>query len=79
MAAKIKIEDDAFLTHRERIGKAYFQIEELIKTMDKHLTSAEDYPEEISKKEAQQARMFIDEAWKLVQNNFGFFVEMVDD
>lgn len=62
--------------YREKLGKAYFEIETSLNKMDTFLRGAEEHKREISKEEAAKVQEFLEEVGTLLQENFILFVGM---
>lgn len=62
--------------YREKLGKAYFEIEMDLHQMGDFLQGAEDHEREISKKEAEGVSQFLKELDALLQENWTLFVGM---
>lgn len=64
--------------NRERLSKAFFDIEDLSLKMDKLLDIADDYPEDISKEDAIQAKEYLKEMKVLSDSYFDLFIGMTE-
>ncbi len=63
----------------EKISKAYFKIDELMDEIETLLRTAEDYPAEISKEDAQQVQAFLETAGKVMHEYFSLFSGFSDE
>jgi len=66
-------------TYRQKIGKAYFEIETLIDNMQRDLTFAREYPAEITQSQAFDVKRFIDNVDDLIHDYFDTFIEFDDE
>lgn len=71
-----ELNKDCMLSYREQLSKLYFEIETITEKMDSCLKMCQEHPAEISKSDAVDTRMFLNEIDVAMKESFGLFVGM---
>lgn len=71
-----ELNKSSMLSYREQLSKLYFEIESITEKMDTCLKMCQEHPIEISKSDAIDTQMFLNEIDVAMKESFGLFVGM---